>query len=604
MNHMHDPPTNNSGTFAASVVQHLGFDATRLIEYLITIQSEYSYIPPQAISKLSELLGIPNTQITAAVEFYSFLSLRPQGKYRILLSDSITDRMLGSRAILKHWCKSLGVKQDQLRADERVSISTTSCTGLCDQGPAGLVNGKAVVKLDKARIDQMVGLIESNTPTAQWPKKFFDVKDQIYRRDRILSDPLEPGAALASLKKYGSKKILADIADSGLRGRGGAGFGTALKWRSCRTIASNTRYVVCNADEGEPGTFKDRVLLNTVSDTVIEGMTVCARIIGAKTGYIYLRGEYSFLLDNLTNKIENRRQHKLLGQNIFGMEDFDFDIEIRQGAGAYICGEESALIESLEGKRGIPRNRPPYPVTHGFQGLPTVVNNVETFAAAAKIAALGADWFNRCGTTRSAGTKLLSVSGDCEKPGIYEYPFGVGVEQILQDCKARDPLGVLVGGPSGTFIAPYEFDRKIAFEDLSTGGSFMIFDHNRNLLDIVLNFTHFFAHESCGFCTPCRVGTSLLAKTLEKITRGLGSIDDLNELQSLCTLVKQYSHCGLGQSAANPIIDTLQRYPELYQQALVQPGFQPGFDMDTALEPARKLRMRLNKPVQTSQLDP
>ena len=592
MNELHDPPLNDSGTFAASVVDQQRVDATRLLEYLMTIQNKYGFIPGPAVSTLSNLLNVARTDITAVVEFYSFLSLKPQGIYRIFFSDSITDRMLGNQVLIRYFCKSLGIEPEQPRIDGRVSVATTSCTGLCDQGPAGIVNGKPLVNLNSSRIDQIVSLIENDIAVDDWPREFFDVQDTICRRDRILSDPLEPGAALLSLKKNGADNILRSIADSGLRGRGGAGFGTATKWDYCRTTPAKTRYIVCNADEGEPGTFKDRVLLNTHSDSVIEGMTICAGIVGAQSGYIYLRAEYSFLLEKLVANIQNRRQHNLLGQNIFGMKGFDFDIEIRRGAGAYICGEESALIESLEGKRGIPRNRPPYPVTHGFLGHPTVVNNVETFTAAAKITAFGADWFNLYGTPSSKGTKILSVSGDCKKPGIYEYPFGVSVEQILNDCEARDPLGVLVGGPSGTFIAPYEFHRKIAFEDLSTGGSFMIFDHSRNLLDIILNFSHFFAHESCGFCTPCRVGTSMLAQTLEKIHRGYGNFEDLKELKTLSTLVKQYSHCGLGQTAANPIIDTLERFPELYQKALKNTRYQLDFDIDTALGPARKLSTR------------
>ncbi|HEY5140651.1 MAG TPA: NADH-ubiquinone oxidoreductase-F iron-sulfur binding region domain-containing protein, partial [Methylococcales bacterium] len=337
--------------------------------------------------------------------------------------------------------------------------------------------------------------------------------------------------------------------------------------------------------------FKDRVLLNSYAHQVFEGMTICAAIIGAQQGFLYLRGEYLHLYDKLQNVLDERRLAGLLGNNIL-KEGLNFDIEICLGAGAYICGEESALIESLEGKMGIPRNRPPYPVTQGYLGKPTVVNNVETFMAAASIAVQGGDWFANVGTEKSKGTKILSICGDCSRPGIYEYPFGTSIQSVLNDCGASDVLGIQIGGPSGTFISNKEFDRKLAFEDLATGGSFIVFNNSRNILDIVNNFTHFFAHESCGFCTPCRVGTALLQKQLDKIINGHGSAGDVAALEELCQLIKTHSHCGLGQTAANPILSTLQRYPELYESRLKEISYEPGFDLDGALETARRLAKR------------
>jgi len=331
-------------------------------------------------------------------------------------------------------------------------------------------------------------------------------------------------------------------------------------------------------------------------------MTLCAALIGAHQGFLYLRGEYLHLYDKLQVILEERRQTGLLGSNILG-QALVFDIEIRLGAGAYICGEESALIESLEGKPGIPRNRPPYPVSSGYLCKPTVVNNVETFLAASKIAVQGGDWFTSFGTEKSSGSKILSISGDCARPGIYEYDFGVKIKEILRDCGATDVLGVQVGGPSGTFISDQEFDRTLGFEDLATGGSFIIFDHNRSILGIVHNFTHFFAHESCGFCTPCRVGTSLLAKQLDKIVGGHGSAGDVVALEELCRIVKNHSHCGLGQTAANPVIHTLQRYPEVYQQQLKKISYEPGFDLDDALATARRMAHRNDAGAHLSQVE-
>ncbi|MDP3878071.1 MAG: NAD(P)H-dependent oxidoreductase subunit E [Methylobacter sp.] len=577
--------------FIQGIVENNQHQATHLLQILREIQSRYHYISEDAIEQLADLLSIPRTQIIGVIEFYSFFHLSPRGHYELLISDSITDHMLGSKELLAYLADKLGVVVGEVSADGLVSLDKTSCTGMCDQGPAGLVNGHALTHLDRAACDKIAELVKQQKPLEQWPPELFKVDDNILKSGLLLSQPLELGAALKSVFKQSPEQILTEIDKSGLRGRGGAGFKTASKWRFCADEAETQRYVVCNADEGEPGTFKDRVLLNTYADQVFEGMTVCAAIIGAKHGFLYLRGEYLHLHDKLENILAQRRQNGLLGSNILGA-GLDFDIEICLGAGAYICGEESALIESLEGKAGIPRNRPPYPVTNGYLGKPTVVNNVETFMAAAAIAVNGGDWFASMGTEKSKGSKILSISGDCARPGIYEYPFGATIQTILNDCGAEDVQGVQVGGPSGTFISNQEFERKLAFEDLATGGSFIIFNASRNILDMVHNFAHFFAHESCGFCTPCRVGTSLLQKQLDKIVEGHGSAGDVVALEELCQLVKNHSHCGLGQTAANPILTTLERYPDLYQNKLKEISYEPGFDLDAALETARRMANR------------
>ncbi|MGZ4981910.1 MAG: NAD(P)H-dependent oxidoreductase subunit E [Methylobacter sp.] len=577
--------------FIQGIAESSRYQATQLLQILRQIQFHYHYIPQAAIEQLSGLLNIPRTQIISVAEFYSFFHLIPRGQYELLISDSITDHMLGKKELIDYLAKKLDVAIGEVRKDGVVSLDNTSCTGMCDQGPAGLVNGYALTRLDYSAVDKIAELVNEQKPLNEWPAELFQVDDNIYKSGLLLDKQIEQGAALNSTFKRGINETLTEIDKSGLRGRGGAGFKTAMKWRFCSEEQQAERYVVCNADEGEPGTFKDRVLLNSYADQIFEGMTVCAAIIGAKQGFVYLRGEYLHLYDKLQSILDQRRQNGLLGNNILGA-GLDFDIEIHLGAGAYICGEESALIESLEGKPGIPRNRPPYPVTHGYLDKPTVVNNVETFLAASAIAANGGDWFASIGTEKSKGTKILSISGDCARPGIYEYPFGITVRTILNDCGGADVLGIQVGGPSGTFISNQEFDRKLAFEDLATGGSFIIFNSSRNILDVVHNFTHFFAHESCGFCTPCRVGTSLLKKQIDKIVEGHGSAGDIVALEELCQLVKNYSHCGLGQTAANPILTTLERYLGLYESQLKEISFEPGFDLDGALETARRMANR------------
>ena len=590
------------------------YQTTHLLPILRGVQSRYHYIPDQAIEQIAGLLNIARTHIINVVEFYSFFHLSPRGQYELYISDSITDHMLGKQSIINYLSKKLDVGIGEVRQDGIVSLDNTSCTGMCDQGPAGLVNGYALTRLDRPRIDRITDLINQKIPLDEWPREFFQVDDNVIKPGLLLSQPITQGSALQAAYERGLKETLAEIDISGLRGRGGAGYNTAWKWQLCyegpeedafcdiATHNRRPRFVVCNADEGEPGTFKDRVILNSNAHQVFEGMTLCAAVIGAEQGFLYMRGEYLHLYEQLQNVLNERRQAGLLGYNILN-KGLNFDIEICLGAGAYICGESSALLESLEGKIGIPRNRPPSAVMRGYLGNPTVVNNVESYLAAASIAVNGGEWFACLGTEKSKGTKILSICGDCSRPGIYEYPFGTSIQTVLDDCGASDVLGIQIGGASGTFISNQEFDRTLAFEDLSTGGAFVVFNNSRNILDIVKNYTHFFAHESCGFCTPCRVGTSLLKKQLDKIVDGHGSAGDVVALEEICQVMKTYSHCGLGKSAANPVLTTLGRYPELYQSKLKKISFEPGFDLDDTLETARRMTKRYDAEAHLDQVE-
>lgn len=569
-----------------------------LLQYLCAIQREYSYIPDNAIQSLETTLNIPAMQIRGIIDFYSFLHLVPQGEFDILFSDSITDHMLGSKDLLQQLCNELNTKVGEPRDDGRVTVNTTSCTGMCDQGPALLVNGMVVTNLDSERITKIAELVETNTVLEQWPREFFQVKNNIQQSGPILDKNMAAGDALHSLLTLGAESVLSELDASDLRGRGGAGFKTASKWLFCRNTQADEHYVVCNADEGEPGTFKDRVLLQSYADELIEGMTLCAGIIKARKGFIYLRGEYYYLLDHLEDALEQRRQHGLLGKNILGKDGFDFDIDIHLGAGAYICGEESALLESLEGKRGIPRNRPPFPVTNGYLNKPTVINNVETLIAAAKIAAQGEEgskWFRSYGTEQSTGTKLLSISGDCRSPGIYEYAFGTSIKQILEDCGADDCQAIQIAGAAGNTIPTPEFDRTISFQDLATAGSFMVFNSQRNMLDVISNFSNFFVHESCGFCTPCRVGGSLLRDIVEKLHTGHATSYDLDEIRNISKIMRETSHCGLGHTVPNAVMDVLDKFPQSYQKQLKSSSFEPAFDLNGALSEARAITGRQDK---------
>jgi [NiFe] hydrogenase diaphorase moiety large subunit len=386
----------------------------------------------------------------------------------------------------------------------------------------------------------------------------------VRKKGRIIFSEFSPGSAIRMALSMTPDTVIDEIKKSNLRGRGGAGFPTGLKWELCRKSTGNRHIVICNAEEGEPGTFKDHILLTELPRMIFEGMVLGAFAINADHGILYLRAEYDYLMPFLENALENMRKENLLGRNIAGKAGFDFDIRIIVGAGAYICGEESALIESAEGHRGEPRNRPPFPVESGYLGYPTVVNNVETFCCAVRIIEKGADWFRASGTPKSSGTKLLSVSGDCGKPGVYEAEFGITVRELLEMTEAENTQAVQVGGPSGTCISGSQFQRKICYEDLATGGSIIVIDKSRNLLEIVRNFMKFFVDESCGYCVPCRAGNVLLKNMLEKILRGNGTEKELKEMEELGKIVKSMSRCGLGQTSPNPVLSTLQNFPELY----------------------------------------
>ena len=356
--------------------------------------------------------------------------------------------------------------------------------------------------------------------------------------------------------------ILLELKSSGLKGRGGAGFPTSTKWMLVAASTAAKKFIVCNADEGEPGTFKDRVLLMEYPELVFDGMVIAGYTIGAKTGIVYLRGEYEYLLEQLEEYLMKMRDDTLLGKNILGKTGFDFDISIRLGSGAYVCGEETALIESLEGHRGEPRNRPPYPVNTGYLGFPTVVNNVETLASVPHIMQKGGDWFRQIGTDKSTGSKLLSISGDCEKPGVYEIPWGTTITELLQFVEAKDTKAVQIGGASGICIPKSNFDRHLAYEDIATGGSIIIFNESRDMLHVLQNFMEFFVEESCGQCTPCRIGNTKLLEGVKMIRSGEFTFSYINSLKDLGKSMQVASKCGLGQSSPNAFISILENFKD------------------------------------------
>jgi len=371
---------------------------------------------------------------------------------------------------------------------------------------------------------------------------------------------VKPGEGLKKALKMKPEEIIGLITDSGLKGRGGAGFPTDLKWKLAAAVKDDLKYVVCNADEGEPGTFKDRVILADFSDLMFDGMTIGARAIGARKGIVYLRGEYTYLRSFLEGKLSERRKDGMLGKNVLGTAGFDFDIEIRMGAGAYVCGEETALIESLEGQRGEPRNRPPFPVNTGFMGHPTIVNNVETFTWVPCIVSKGPKWFHDIGTEKSTGLKLFSVSGDCDKHGVFEFPMGITIQELLEKVGGTGAKAVQAGGASGRCVPACNFGRTIAFEDVPTGGSIIVIGQGRDMLQVARNFMEFFLDESCGQCTPCREGNAKLLEGIELLQKGRCSMKYLRELCALGETMQLASKCGLGQSSPNAFLSIVRNF--------------------------------------------
>ncbi|WP_320054826.1 NADH-ubiquinone oxidoreductase-F iron-sulfur binding region domain-containing protein [uncultured Acetobacteroides sp.] len=351
-------------------------------------------------------------------------------------------------------------------------------------------------------------------------------------------------------------ELILEVIDSGLRGRGGAGFPTGLKWRFAKTEDSTVKYVVCNADEGEPGTFKDREILQTVPYKVLTGMAICGYAIGAHQGYIYLRGEYNFLLPELLKHVQifNKTLEEL---------ELGFSVGVKSGSGAYICGEETALFESMEGKRGEPRNKPPYPTQWGFDSKPTVINNVETLVYVTMIARLGAEQFRKMGTKDSSGSKVFSVSGDTPIAGIYELELGMPLDEFVAEFGDGDTKAVQVGGASGHCVPRKLFaDTIIGFEGIPTGGSMMVFNSTRSMYNVLHDYLEFFCEESCGQCTPCRVGCQQLLKGIEAVKRGERKPEYLDDLKKLAATMKIASKCGLGQSVANPFNSIVDNFRE------------------------------------------
>ncbi|NPD68181.1 hypothetical protein HN018_25890 (plasmid) [Lichenicola cladoniae] len=579
---------------ARQLVAQFGFDRSRLMDIVQGLQRRFGHVSDDAVRSIASALRIHAVEIEDMVSFYAFLDRKPRGRCRIRLSRTPVSMIKGMAAVASAFEAALGISVGETSSDGAFTLEWTSDIGMADQEPAALIDTTVLTALVPDDVPHIVAALRDGRRSAGvgpvLPKA--GVRSSLVQPGPLLSGGHDNAAGLQAALCREPVKVIEQITASRLRGRGGAGFPTGLKWRLCRQAVGEEHYVVCNADEGEPGTFKDRLLLSEFPDLVFDGMVIAGYALGSRHGVLYLRGEYAYLLDDLQAVLAKRRQLGRLGVAICGTIGFDFDIRIQLGAGAYICGEESALLESLEGKRGAPRDRPPFPTERGYLGQPTAIDNVETFACVARIMEHGAAWFTASGTAESTGTKLMSVAGDCKRPGVYEVPFGITVNELLDLVGAADAEFVQVGGPSGQPVAPKDFGRRIAYEDLSTGGSTMVFGPQRDVLEIVLQFADFFVDESCGWCTPCRVGTTLLRTGLRKVIAGQASLEDIATMEAVAGTVTRMSRCGLGQSAPNPILGTMRSFPHLYEAKLRADADISGFDLDKALGEAIKVQGR------------
>ena len=513
-------------------------------------------------------------------------------------------------------CTSSGSQQiiETLKAElekngltEEVAVVQTGCHGLCALGPIMIVYPDAsfysMVKLEdipeivtehllKGRIVKRLLYTETITETGVKSLNDTDFYKNQYRvalRNCGVINPENIDEYIGTdgyqalgkvLTEYTPDQVIQTLLDSGLRGRGGGGFPTGLKWKLAKANDADQKYVCCNADEGDPGAFMDRSVLEGDPHVVLEAMAIAGYAIGASQGFIYVRAEYPIAVDRLRIAIDQAREYGLLGKNIFGT-DFSFDIDLRLGAGAFVCGEETALMTSIEGNRGEPRPRPPFPAQKGLFQKPTILNNVETYANIPQIILNGPEWFAAMGTEKSKGTKVFALGGKIKNTGLVEIPMGTTLREVIEDIGGGIPNGkkfkaAQTGGPSGGCIPAEHFDIPIDYDNLIRIGSMMgsggliVMDEDNCMVDIAKFFLEFTVEESCGKCTPCRVGTKRLHEILTKITKGQGTLEDLDKLEELSYYIKDNSLCGLGQSAPNPVISTLRYFKDEYIAHVVE----------------------------------
>jgi NADH-quinone oxidoreductase subunit F len=552
---------------------------THLLPALHALQDRVGWISEGGLNHVCSRLGVPPAEAYGVASFYAMFSMRARPPVVVHVCDDLACRVDGAGDLIAAVEAELGPAGSETNG---ATWARSPCLGMCELAPAILAQrtGASDVSLGSATMATVRAVAE---PGADVSCTGADTAPQTWdpasrRRLRLLGrvglvDPrsiddyraLGGYAALRRAVELGPDATIREVADAKLLGRGGAAFPAGAKWKAVAEQAVRPHYVVCNADESEPGTFKDRLLMEHDPFAVLEALTIAGYATGAERGYVYLRGEYPLARERLEHAIAESRRHGMLGDDVGG-HGFRFDVELRRGAGAYICGEETALFESIEGKRGEPRNKPPFPVTFGLFGKPTAINNVETLLNVLPIMTLGAASYARIGTDGSAGPRLFCLSGHVERPGVYETPHGATLGELLELAGGvrggRALKAVLLGGAAGGFLGPDRLDARLTFEDAREGGYtlgsgvVMAFDDTVDLVDVSLRIARFFRDESCGQCVPCRVGTARQEEALHRLVAGrtIGSAaDELALLQEIAQVMRDASICGLGQTAANAI---------------------------------------------------
>jgi NADH-quinone oxidoreductase subunit F len=547
-----------------------------LLPALHAAQRLGGWLPEEVATEVATTLGVPLSDVHGVIEFYTLYYSGPVGDRIVRVCGDPTCALRGADRLIDGLCAAAGIEEGGTSADGSITVERVPCLGLCDHAPAALVDDCVVIGADPRHPERLTEETTTHPPSV------------IYGDDRVLTavcgesavqlqDYMDCGGydALRKALEMGPEAVIAEITTSGLSGRGGAAFPTGVKWEAARNEAATPKYVVCNTDESEPGTFKDRALLIDSPHLTIEGMVITGFAVGADKGYFYVRGEYPYIVPVIEAAMAEAREAGYLGDDIGG-SGFSFDIEIRVGAGAYICGEETALFESIEGKRGFPRVKPPFPTTHGLFGKPTVINNVETLCNVPYIIGAGAAAYRVMGTEGSPGPKLFCLSGDVAKPGVYELPFGVTIRELIYQHAGgipdgRDLKAVLLGGAAGSFITEEHLDVPLTLEDLRAAGLslgsgvVMVLDETRDVRDVLARLGRFFAHESCGKCYPCQIGTERQAEILDRLAEGRPLAGDVGRLQDVGWTMTDTSLCGLGQTAATAVLSAMDHWPELFE---------------------------------------
>ncbi|HSN59237.1 MAG TPA: NADH-quinone oxidoreductase subunit NuoF [Clostridiaceae bacterium] len=490
--------------------------------------------------------------------------------------------------------------------DKEVEVVKTGCFGLCELGPIVIVYPEGAF-YSQVKVDDVAELVEEHLLKGRIVKRlvyhdaieddkikslnkvgFYAKQERIALKNCGVIDPENIDEYLAfdgykglekALTQMTPQEVIDEMKKSGLRGRGGGGFPTGLKWEFAAKQKNDQKYIICNADEGDPGAFMDRSVLEGDPHSVLEAMAIGGYAIGANMGFIYVRAEYPIAVQRLEVAIAQAREYGLLGKNIFET-GFDFDVEIRLGAGAFVCGEETALMRSIEGERGMPTPKPPFPAVSGLWGKPTVINNVETYANIPQIIVKGADWFSSIGTEKSKGTKVFALGGKITNTGLVEIPMGTTLREVIYEMGGGIPnnkkfKAVQTGGPSGGCITAdnldisIEYDTLVAIGSMMGSGGMIVLDEDNCMVDVARFFLDFTREESCGKCTPCRVGTKRMLEMLEKITEGKGTLEDLDKLEKLALSIKTSALCGLGQTAPNPVLSTLKYFRDEYEAHVV-----------------------------------